>query len=595
MEKQVAAASKLWLAAGGAAKSPQLVHVRSIRQVPTAATPQEMKCDTRERRQQRWEAQLQEFLRKLQASDSEWGNAQMAEEPTPWEDTRAFLASFEQVVSACQWPQDKWVSFLLPALSGEAKQAFSGLGAQDREDYGKVKAAILRRDAVARERRRQHFRRLCYQEAEGPRAVYSRLRELCRQWLKAEKHSKEEILEVLILEQFLTVLPQEMQGWVQEQGPGSCTEAVALAEDYLLKQRHEAENRQQKAKELGTEGFEELQAPDYEAQVSVPFVEAAADSSEASQVPLPDAWTGREATPEYSKALPLPSNRQQWEHEGIRLHPEGIDRTALNIVSLGRTENLQNNMKKLAVSKQGKLQEERAVEESIFCAEAGKEAQVQETVSYPGVKNASSNLTKPQNVHTGEKPHLSCDTNRQKHVMHERADPGDNKVLKCGKSFSHVSSAKEPLRIHALEAPYGCNSCGKSFGQSSAFREHVKGHVGERPYRCLDCGRSFHRKCYLTIHERIHRGENPYMCIHCGKCFSKASKLVVHERIHTGENPYICSECGKSFNQKGNLRTHMRIHTGEKPYKCAHCAKVFSQMAGLRSHEKTHKGVKRTV
>ncbi|KAH0628218.1 hypothetical protein JD844_009090 [Phrynosoma platyrhinos] len=204
-----------------------------------------VKREPEEGLQERWEAQWQEFLRTLQAPHSGWESMHMSEEPTPWDDAKGFLASFEQVASACRWPQDKWVPLLLPALSGEAEEAFSSLSAQDRGDYRKVKAAILQEEANARERQRQHFRQFCYQETEGPRGVYSQLRELCYQWLKVERHTKEQILEVLILEQFLTVLPQEMQSWVREHGPETCAQAVLLAEDFLVKQKEAMRQEEQ--------------------------------------------------------------------------------------------------------------------------------------------------------------------------------------------------------------------------------------------------------------------------------------------------------------------------------------------------------------
>ena len=157
----------------------------------------------------------------------------MPEKTSPWEDAKAFLASFEQVAEACRWPPEEWAIRLLPALSGEAEEAFHRMGVRDREDYGKVKAAILRGDALSREKRRQEFRRFCYQEAEGPRGAYGRLREMCRGWLRVENHSKEQILELLILEQLLSVLPPEIQSRVRESSPESCSQAVALAEEFL--------------------------------------------------------------------------------------------------------------------------------------------------------------------------------------------------------------------------------------------------------------------------------------------------------------------------------------------------------------------------
>ncbi|XP_047566720.1 zinc finger protein 446 isoform X6 [Lutra lutra] len=86
--------------------------------------------------------------------------------------------------------------------------------------------AILEEPEAARLR----FRGFCYQEVAGPREALARLRELCRQWLRPEACSKEQMLELLVLEQFLSTLPPEIQAWVRGQRPGSPEEAVALVE-----------------------------------------------------------------------------------------------------------------------------------------------------------------------------------------------------------------------------------------------------------------------------------------------------------------------------------------------------------------------------
>ncbi|XP_072844510.2 uncharacterized protein LOC140703997 isoform X1 [Pogona vitticeps] len=191
-----------------------------------------------------WEAKWQEFLKTVESPPSSLEALQPLEEPTPWDDAQAFLASFEQVAEACQWPEEDWVARLFPALRGEARQAFERIPALDRVDYRKVKAAILRGDALRREKHRQHFRRFCYQEAEGPAGAYNHLQELCQGWLKVERHSKEQILELLILEQFLTILPPEIQSWVWDSGPETCTQAVALAEDFLQQRRRQQRQRE---------------------------------------------------------------------------------------------------------------------------------------------------------------------------------------------------------------------------------------------------------------------------------------------------------------------------------------------------------------
>ncbi|XP_070940100.1 zinc finger protein 75A isoform X3 [Macaca nemestrina] len=75
-----------------------------------------------------------------------------------------------------------------------------------------------------------HFRNFTYDEAAGPREAVSKLQELCHLWLRPEIHSKEQILELLVLEQFLTILPRETQTQMQKHHPQSIEEAVVLVE-----------------------------------------------------------------------------------------------------------------------------------------------------------------------------------------------------------------------------------------------------------------------------------------------------------------------------------------------------------------------------
>uniref|UniRef100_A0A8C5JUD1 SCAN box domain-containing protein n=1 Tax=Junco hyemalis TaxID=40217 RepID=A0A8C5JUD1_JUNHY len=82
------------------------------------------------------------------------------------------------------------------------------------------------------EQRRLRFRQFQYREAAGPRAAWRRLRELSRRWLRPQERSTEQILELLELEQFLSILPERIQSWVWARHPRSCAQAVALAERF---------------------------------------------------------------------------------------------------------------------------------------------------------------------------------------------------------------------------------------------------------------------------------------------------------------------------------------------------------------------------
>ncbi|KAK9405421.1 zinc finger protein 91-like [Crotalus adamanteus] len=84
------------------------------------------------------------------------------------------------------------------------------------------------------EAERRRFRSCRPREDEGPRALCSRLHRLCRGWLRPEQSGKAEMLDRVVLEQLLALLPPELAGWLRECGAESCAQAVALAEGFLL-------------------------------------------------------------------------------------------------------------------------------------------------------------------------------------------------------------------------------------------------------------------------------------------------------------------------------------------------------------------------
>lgn len=420
---------------------------------------------------------------------------------------------------------------------------------------------------------RQKFRKFSYQETPGPREALGRLQELCHQWLMPELHTKEQILELLVLEQFLSILPEELQIWVQQHSPKSGEEAVTLLEDL----EREFDDPGQQGAAVPWKDLTCLGASQELTDIQLQPLKTQLKPWEPCLSPKSDCENTESATKNIpgEKAPGLPQETSfggvseqdsnvEWQQGSttagkFRVPPsqgDGLSQVIFTHKSLGKRDH-HEPQRRLVLSTS-----------SIACQKAPEERPYRCDACGHSFKQHSS-LTQHQRIHTGEKPY---------------------KCNQCGKAFSLRSYLIIHQRIHSGEKAYECSECGKAFNQSSALIRHRKIHTGEKACRCNECGKAFSQSSYLIIHQRIHTGEKPYQCNECGKTFSQSSKLIRHQRIHTGERPYECNECGKAFRQSSELITHQRIHSGEKPYECSECGKAFSLSSNLIRHQRIHSG-----
>lgn len=461
---------------------------------------------------------------------------------------------------------------------------------------------------------RQLFRQLRYHESSGPLETLSRLQELCRWWMRPDVLSKAQMLELLVLEQFLSILPGELRTWVQLHCPESGADVVALLEelqrdldgtplkDPCLTQNpdvHWIGTGALQAAQIWSPASHLSNSSALEDCLETPHGIGQADSP---AVLMPDYFQMEESI-EYQETLTFQDvevtfSKEEWgclNSAQRNLYRDVILENYGNVVSVVGSSPKPALISWLEARKpwgmnictvqlkrepdaapEGKLQ----IEPNKFILKQEPSKHTEACVKPSGcpVTSAFEGTGLKESFEQKSKLQKSCGDSIQMKEMKEGTDIGqktgrDSEVLRNSDFFElkHVKCVSVSRKKLSFKHGYDRNLRKSLYHYNNKCGEGIRDTVE---------GFGVHQSAALKESEKDRCGETVRKSSH--------SHLEYHQRYYSQGSLFKCRVCEKAFKWRSNCIRHEKIHTGVKPYKCSSCEKAFQRLSAYRLHQKTH-------
>uniref|UniRef100_A0A8C9DTL4 Zinc finger protein 445 n=1 Tax=Prolemur simus TaxID=1328070 RepID=A0A8C9DTL4_PROSS len=513
---------------------------------------------------------------------------------------------------------------------------------KEEEDEGYTSVQAARPQTLNRpgqELFRQLFRQLRYHESSGPLETLSRLRELCRWWLRPDVLSKAQILELLVLEQFLSILPGELRTWVQLHHPENGEKAVALLEELHrdldvtpwmdpgsaqspdvhwmgtgalrsaqiwppaspLRNGSASGDHLEPVCEIGTRDFLPGQSDPPASQV-IAFSQS--EGCPEDGVMVTASLTAQPQEAMTFKDVEVTFSQDEWGW---------LDSAQRNLYRDVMLENYRNMVSLVGPFTKPALISWLEAREPWGLNVQAAQPKGNPGAGLPGKLQIKTNkfFLNPEPLEEAETPAmpseclgtsvsqgtgLSRSFEPKSRFKDQCENPIQVRVKKEETNFSHRTGKDSEVsgRSNSLDLKHVTylRVSGRKLSLKHGYGRHFS-IMSSHHFDYIRYGKGLR---YLiggfNLLQRIHTGLKGNKKDVCGKDFSLSSHHQHGQSLPTVAASYKCSDCGRIFSRSSHLACHQKLHTQEKAFKCRVCGKAFRWSSNCVRHEKIHTGVK---